>query len=133
MVRIVVKPGSSVRSKTGTVVQTTPAGTALGSGPSIGTTSTSNNVYTSSNVSVVQPGASVNQLSSPSGIHNVAAADRVVASTGATTETSSGSNYRLSVASMLLAMKNQALGAISLGGAKAGGSITENLSGINLG
>lgn len=112
---------TGVMSKTGVVAQTTAAGTALGSGPSIGTTSTANNVL------INRPGPSINQLSSPSGIHTVAS---VSSDSGGT---SSSTNQKLSIASMLLAMKNQALGSLSLGGSKAGGSITENFSGINLG
>lgn len=112
---------TGVMSKSGVVAQTTAAGTALGSGPSIGTTSTANNVL------INRPGPSINQLSSPSGIHTVAS---VSSDSGGT---SSSTNQKLSIASMLLAMKNQALGSLSLGGSKAGGSITENFSGINLG
>lgn len=120
MVGIVGGRRPSIRSKTGTPVTTTAAGTALGSGPSIGNTSTSNNVF-------IRPGPSINQLSSPSGIHTVAS---VSSNSGGTSSTT---NQRLSIASMLLAMKNQTLGAYSLGGSKAGGSITENYSGVNLG
>lgn len=123
MVRIVIRPGASIRSKSGTPVTTTAGGTALGSGPSIGTTSTANNV-------LVRPGPSINQLSSPSGIHTVAS---VSSNSGGTSGTSSSTNQKLSIASMLLAMKNQTLGAYSLGGSKTGGSVTENISGINLG
>lgn len=111
---------TGVMSKSGVVAPTTAAGTALGSGPSIGTTSTANNVF-------IRPGPSINQLSSPSGIHTVAS---VSSNSGGTSSTT---NQRLSIASMLLAMKNQALGSLSLGGSKAGGNITENYSGINLG
>lgn len=121
MVGIVGGRRPSIRSKSGTPVTTTAAGTALGSGPSIGTTSTANNVL------INRPGPSINQLSSPSGIHTVAS---VSSNSGGT---SSSTNQKLSIASMLLAMKNQTLGAYSPGGSKAGGSITENFSGINLG
>lgn len=120
MVGIVGGRRPSIRSKSGTVVTTTAAGTALGSGPSIGTTSTANNVF-------IRPDPSINQLSSPSGIHTVAS---VSSNSGGTSSTT---NQKLSIASMLLAMKNQTLGAYSLGGSKAGGSITENYSGVNLG
>lgn len=120
MVRIAIRIASR-KFGSGVGASTTAAGTALGSGPSIGTTSTSNNVL------INRPGPSINQLSSPSGIHTVASA-----STGSESASSS-TNYKLSIASMLLAMKNQALGSLSLGGSKAGGSITENYSGVNLG
>lgn len=120
MVGIVGGRRPSIRSKSGTTVTTTAGGTSLGSGPGIGNASTSNNVF-------IRPGASVNQLSSPSGIHSVASVSYGSGGTSSTT------NQKLSIASMLLAMKNQTLGAYSLGGSKAGGSITENYSGVNLG
>ena len=102
-------------SKSGVVVPTTAAGTSLGGGSvSIGNTSTAANVS-------IRPGPSINQLS---GAANP---------TGVRSESSINTNYKLSIASMLLAMKNQALGSLSLGGSKAGGSVTENFSGINLG
>lgn len=119
-----------IGTKTGSTIT---AGPALGaSGPSAGTTSTANNVY-------VRPGASINQIAGPSvtpiagisGISYVSAGTRQTASSNESA--SSESNYKLSVASMLLAMKNQALGSLSLGGSKTGGSITENISGVNLG
>lgn len=115
MVGIVGGRRPSIRSKSGTPATTTAAGTALGS-----ETSTANNVF-------IRPGPSINQLSSPSGIHTVAS---VSSNSGGTSSTT---NQKLSIASMLLAMKNQTLGAYSLGGSKAGGSITENYSGVNLG
>ncbi len=138
MVRIASRKqigGSGVMSKTGVVAPTTAAGTALGSGPSIGTTSTANNVaIISGGTGIInRPGPSINQISgvgSTSGIRTIAAVSTGSDGGGAA---SSSSNYKLSIASMLLAMKNQALGSLSLGGAKAGGSITENYSGINLG
>lgn len=125
---------SGVMSKSGVVVPTTAAGTSLGGGTvSAGSTATANNVYMTPtiNTSLNNPGPSIRQLGgtavvSSSGIHTVAPA-----STGS--ESSSSTNYKLSIASMLLAMKNQALGSLSLGGSKAGGSITENYSGVNLG
>lgn len=122
MVRIASR---KVMSKTGVAAGTTAGGTALGSGPSAGTTATANNVF-------IQPGPSIKQIGGanvvgPSGIHTVASVSL------GTANSSSSTNYKLSVASMLLAMKNQALGSLSLGGSKAGGSITENFSGINLG
>ena len=121
--------GSGVMSTNGTVAPTTAAGTALGSGPSIGTTSTANNVL------INRPGPSINQLGGTtvmgsSGVRTIISANTGSDGGGAA---SSSSNYKLSIASMLLAMKNQALGSLSLGGSKAGGSITENYSGINLG
>lgn len=131
MVRIVVRPGSSIKSTSGTVIKTTGGGTSLGaSGPSAGTTSTANNVS-------IRPGASINQISpsvtpiiGTSGVSYVSAGTRTSSSSESA---SSESNYKLSVASMLLAMKNQTLGSLSLGGSKSGGSITENISGVNLG
>lgn len=113
MVRIVTRPGSSVRSVSGNTAPTTASGTALGSGPSI--------VNKTSILNNYAPGSSINRLNVP----GVAPAT--------STSASASTNYKLSVASMLLAMKNQALGSLSLGGSKAGGSITENYSGINLG
>lgn len=125
MVRIVVKPGSSIKSTSGTVTKTTGGGTSLGaSGPSAGTTSTANNV-------LIRPGASINQISP--GVTPIIGTGGVSYVSAGTRTSSSESNYKLSVASMLLAMKNQALGSLSLGGSKAGGSITENISGVNLG
>lgn len=124
-----------IGTKTGGTIT---AGPALGaSGPSAGTTSTANNVS-------IRPGASINQIAGPSvtpiagisGVSYVSSGIRTSSSSASTAESSagtSGSNYKLSVASMLLAMKNQALGSLSLGGSKAGGSITENISGVNLG
>lgn len=116
MVGIVGGRRPSIRSKTGTPVTTTAAGTALGSEPSIGN----------------RPGPSINQLGGTtvigsSGVRTIAS---VSSNSGGTSSTT---NQRLSIASMLLAMKNQTLGAYSLGGSKAGGSITENYSGVNLG
>lgn len=128
---------TGVMSKSGVVAPTTAAGTALGSGPSIGTTSTANNVaIVSGGTGIInRPGPSINQISgvgSTSGIRTI-----ISVSTGSDGSgggaASSSANYKLSIASMLLAMKNQALGSLSLGGSKAGGSITENYSGINLG
>ena len=135
MVGIVGGRRPSIRSKSGTPITTTAAGTALGSGPSIGTTSTANNVL------INKPGPSVNQLSSPSGIHTVASISSNSGGTSISSNsvssnsggTSSTTNQKLAIASMLLAMKNQTLGAYSPGGSKAGGSITENYSGVNLG
>lgn len=118
-----------IGTKTGGTIT---AGPALGaSGPSAGTTSTANNVY-------VRPGASINQIAGPSvtpiaGISGVRYTAAATTSTAESSAGTSGSNYKLSVASMLLALKNQALGSLSLGGSKAGGSITENISGVNLG
>lgn len=129
------KFGSGVMSKNGVVVSTTAAGTSLGGGSvSAGSTATANNVYVSPSISssLNNHGPSIKQIGgtgviSPNGVH-------VVASAGSGSESASiNSNYKLSIASMLLAMKNQALGSLSLGGTKAGGSITENYSGINLG
>lgn len=123
MVRIASR---KVMSKTGVPAGTTAGGTSLGGGTvSAGTTATANNVF-------IQPGPSIRQIGGanvvgPSGIHTVASVSL------GTANSSSSTNYKLSVASMLLAMKNQALGSLSLGGSKAGGSITENFSGINLG
>lgn len=140
MVRIASRKqigSGGVMSKNGTVVTTTAGGTALGSGPSIGSTSTANNVaIVSGGTGIInRPGPSINQISgvgSASGIRTIASA-----STGSDGSSggaaSSSTNYKLSIASMLLAMKNQALGSLSLGGSKSGGSITENYSGINLG
>lgn len=119
-------------SKSGVVVPTTAAGTSLGGGSvSAGSTATANNVYLVNSNTTNHPGSSIKQIGgtgvvSPAGVHTVAAA-----STGS--ESSINTNYKLSIASMLLAMKNQALGSLSLGGSKAGGSITENFSGVNLG
>ena len=126
-----------IMSKSGVVVPTTAAGTSLGGGTvSAGSTATANNVYVtpSINTSLNNPGPSIRQLGgtavvSSSGVHTVAPASTVSAGS----ESSSSTNYKLSIASMLLAMKNQALGSLSLGGSKAGGSITENYSGVNLG
>lgn len=121
-------------SKSGVVAPTTAVGTSLGGGSvSAGSTATANNVYVSPsiNTSLNNYGPSIKQIGgtsvvSPNGVHTVASA------TGSESA-SINSNYKLSIASMLLAMKNQALGSLSLGGSKAGGSITENYSGINLG
>lgn len=119
MVRIASR--KQIGTKTGTTVSSV-SGVSLGSGPSAGNTSTAANVS-------IRPGPSVNQLSGPSGIHLVAPAS----STTSPVVQNTNSEYKLSLASMLLAMKNQTLGALSLGGSKTGGSITENISGINLG
>lgn len=118
-------------SKSGVVAPTTAAGTALGGGTvSAGSTATANNVYVSPSTSLNHPGPSIKQIGTSvvgiNGVHTVAAA-------GTGSESSINTNYKLSIASMLLAMKNQALGSLSLGGSKAGGSITENYSGVNLG
>lgn len=123
MVRIASR--KQIGTKTGTTVSSV-SGVSLGSGPSAGNTSTAANVQ---GTSAVTPGPSVNQLSGPSGIHLVAPAS----STTSSVVQNTNSEYKLSLASMLLAMKNQALGALSLGGSKTGGSVTENVSGINLG
>lgn len=147
MVRIASRKSSvrqvGVMSKTGVVAPTTIGGIALGSGPSIGTTSTSNNVAvvstTGSSDYVRTNTGSVNQISglaSPSGIHTIASVNILSdesAGSSSSGAASSSTNYKLSIASMLLAMKNQALGSLSLGGSKTGGSITENYSGVNLG
>lgn len=105
-----------IGTKTGTPVSSV-SGVALGSGPSAGNTSTAANNNTGS---IKQIGTGV---ATTSGVHAVSPAS----------DTSSSSNYKLSIASLLLAMKNQALGSLSLGGSKSGGSITENYSGVNLG
>jgi len=126
--------GSGVMSTSGVLVPTTAAGTSLGGGTvSAGNTATANNVSTlpSINIPINNYGPSIKQIggtavANSSGIHTVGPA-------GTVSESSSSTNYKLSIASMLLAMKNQALGSLSLGGSKAGGSITENYSGINLG
>lgn len=123
------KFGSGVMSKNGVVASTTVGGTALGSGPSIGTTSTANNVAGIGST-LNHPGSSIKFGTSVIGTSGV----RTIASASTGSESaSSNTNYKLSIASMLLAMKNQALGSLSLGGSKTGGSITENYSGINLG
>lgn len=131
MVRIASR--KQIGTKTGTVVSTV-SGVSLGGGTvSAGNTSTAANVQSTR---IVTPGASVNQLSGSGGIHVVATASSAAssASSAASSDTqSANTEYKLSLASMLLAMKNQALGALSLGGSKTGGSVTENISGINLG
>ena len=143
MVRIASRKSSvkqiGVMSKNGTVAPTTIGGIALGSGPSIGTTSTANNVavVTPANYTHTNMGPSVNQISGITVVGSSGVRTIAPASTRSAEESngsgSSSTNYKLSLASMLLAMKNQALGSLSLGGSKAGGSITENYSGINLG
>lgn len=140
MVRIVGGRRPSIRFNSGTTVTTSAAVTSLGGGTvSAGSTAPANNVYVSP---VNNPGPSIRQLGgtavvssvvSPSGIHTVAPASTGVAPASTGSESSSSTNYKLSIASMLLAMKNQALGSLSLGGSKAGGSITKNYSGVNLG
>lgn len=129
MVGIIGGRRPSIRSKSGTPVTITAAGTALGSGPSVGTTSTANNVaIVSSGTGIInRPGPSINQIS---GVGSTSVIRTIASSGGAA---SSSTNYKLSIASMLLAMKNQTLGAYSPSGSKAGGSITENYSGVNLG
>ena len=119
MVRIVIRPGSSIKSTSGTAIKTTSGGISLGASGQ----STANNVF-------VRPGASTNQIAGSSTSYISA---RTKQTSSGNESASSSSNYKLSVASMLLALKNQTLGSLSLGGSKAGGSITENISGVNLG
>lgn len=133
--------GSGVVSPSGIVVTTTAAGTSLGGGSvSAGNTSTAANVsitptpstpiYNTTGPSIRQLGGGV---ASPTGIRTIASVSTGSAGSDGSESASSNTNYKLSIASMLLAMKNQALGALSLGGSKSGGSVTENISGINLG
>lgn len=121
MVRIASK--KQIGTKTGTIISSA-SGVSLGSG----TVSTPTNIQgISSSGSIVKPGSSVNQLGTSGKINSP------VSSTSSSSTQNANTEYKLSIASMLLAMKNQALGALSLGGSKAGGSITENFSGVNLG
>lgn len=132
MVRIASR--KQIGTKNGTIVSTVSGVSLGGSTVSAGNTSTAANVQgihaVTPSGSIVTPGASVNQLSNPSGTNLVSSA--IKTSTSSDTQ-GTNSEYKLSLASMLLAMKNQALGALSLGGSKTGGSVTENISGINLG
>ena len=122
MVRIASK--KQIGSKTGTIISSA-SGVSLGSG----TVSAPTNIQgISSSGSIVKPGPSLNQLGTSGKINSPVSSSGIQSGTqNANTE------YKLSIASMLLAMKNQALGSLSLGGSKAGGSITENFSGVNLG
>ena len=127
--------GSGVVSPSGIVVTTTAAGTSLG-----GNTSTAANVsitptpstpiYNTTGPSIRQLGGGV---ASPTGIRTIASVSTGSDGSAGSESASSNTNYKLSIASMLMAMKNQALGSLSLGGSKSGGSVTENISGINLG
>lgn len=137
MVRVASR---KIGTKTGTIVSSV-SGVSLGGGTvSAGNTSTAANVQGTHTVSpsgsIFTPGPSVNQLSGSGGMHLVGPVSSVSspASSAASSDIqSTNTEYKLSLASMLLAMKNQALGALSLGGSKTGGSVTENISGINLG
>ena len=128
MVRMAsIKFGTGVVSRPNTV--STATGTTLGGG------STSSSPGIASKIPVTTNyGPSVNQISGTGS--GISIASKISAPTiDTSSNTSSNTNYKLSIASMLLAMKNQALGSLSLGGSKAGagGTITENYSGINLG
>lgn len=146
MVRIasrrMIGGGSGVISPSGIVVTTTAAGTSLGGGTvSAGNTSTAANVSitpTPSTPIYNTTGPSIRQLggggvASPTGIRTIASVSTGSDGSAGSESASSNTNYKLSIASMLMAMKNQALGSLSLGGSKSGGSVTENISGINLG
>lgn len=124
MVRMAsIKFGTGVVSRPNTV--STATGTTLGGGSTSSSPGIASKIPVSTNY-----GPSVNQISGTGS--GISIASKISAPT---IDTSSNTNYKLSIASMLLAMKNQALGSLSLGGSKAGagGTITENYSGINLG
>ena len=127
---------ASIKFGTGTVSRPTTVSTATGTTLGGGSTTTSSGgISIASKIQVpTNYGPSVNQISGTGSGLSIASKIAAPAST-TSSNTSSNTNYKLSIASMLLAMKNQALGSLSLGGSKAGagGTITENYSGINLG
>lgn len=124
MVRISSK--KQIGSKNGTIISSA-SGVSLGSG----NVNTPTNIQgISSSGSIFKPGPSLNQLGTSGKINSPVSSVSSASSSGTQ---NANTEYKLSIASMLLAMKNQALGALSLGGSKAGGSITENFSGVNLG